>query len=345
MTTSDFCLGSTLLEAIARQYGLKVTCSTRRRKVWRLETDTGPQYLKKTKLPPAKLRFIHAALVYLRQHGFDRAPQFLINRDGEPFIRTTDGFYVLTPWFNGNELDFRLLMDLKQATVFLARFHLQSQGFTPFPTTIRESWPDWPAKLAGRIKQLEDFRQIARAEQELSPFSRLYLRYFEPFYRQAIRSRDRLLTAPYPAVAQASRRRRDFCHHDYSGRNILRAYDNQLLLVDFDYCLQDLRIHDLINLLVRNLKHNGWRIELGRFILTIYHQAARLAPEELQVMQVLLDWPQDFWQVGLQYYYEKLPWPQERFLKKLEHKIRQRFARERFLKEFPEQNGVYRWKV
>jgi CotS family spore coat protein len=345
MNNSHSSLDASIISVIAQQCSLQINQSRPHRKIWRLETAAGAFYLKKTKLAPADLHFIHAALTHLYQQGFDQTPPLVTNQRGEPFIRTTDGLYVLTPWFNGLELNFRLLMDLKQASAFLARFHLLSRGFIPPPQAPRPSWPDWPSQLTQRISQLEHFCQLARTEKETASFSRLFLRYFEPFYRQAVASCRQLAAAPYPAVVAAARQQLGFCHHDYSGRNILRTYDNRLVLVDFDYCLQDIRIHDLINLLVRNLKHNNWRMDLGRFILTTYHQTAALTLEELQVMQVLLSWPQDFWQIGLQYYVEKLPWPPGRFLKKLEHRIQQRFERERFLNEFPEHNGVHQWKA
>jgi CotS family spore coat protein len=345
MNNSQSGLDAAVLDAVTQHCGLPVLSCRQHRKVWRLKTDGAPLYLKKTKLTPCELQFINAALTHLYRQGFARTPPLLTNFRGEPFIRVANDIYILTPWLNGRELDFRLFMDLKQASSFLAQFHLHSRGFTPPPQLTRTGWPDWPSLLTSRISQLKDFCRFARAEKETITFSRLYLRYFEPFYRQAVLSLERLAAVPYREVSATARQQSGFCHHDYSGRNILRTYDNGLSLVDFDYCLQDIRIHDLINLLVRNLKHNNWRPELCRLILTTYHQEAALTVEEIRVLQVLLSWPQDFWQIGLQYYVEKQPWPPGRFLKKLEHRVRQRLEREHFLKEFPERNGVYAWKA
>lgn len=337
-------LDEAVSDALNRQYGLEIQSARQYRKIWQLETSTGTKYLKKTKLNPDALRFIHEALEHLERQGFNQAPRFWLNLNGEPFIQTGSDLYVLTDWYHGLELNFQVLMDLKQACQLLANFHLASRGFEPSCPDLRTDWLGWPAKLEQRIRELQEFRNLAWADKDSSSFSRLYLRLFEPFYRQANLSYQWLLDSPYPQVAEAAAHQRSFCHHDYSGRNLLRTYDQQLILVDFDYCLRDIRIHDLINLLVRNLKHADWRNEIGRFILTEYHQTAPFVPEELVVMQILLSWPQDFWQIGLQYYKEKLVWPPERFLKKLEHRIGQRFERERFCKEFPEQNGVFRWK-
>lgn len=331
------------INRIMAGFGLKVSGCDTYRGVWRVQTEAGYKYLKRSKFTPKEVSFIHEVLEYLNRQGFRQTPRLALNYCGEPFVQDETGLFVLTDWRFSQELDFRILMDLRAAARFLAEFHLAGQGFEPLQALPeRTCWYGWPMKFIRRLRQLEEFEQLARSEAERSEFSRLYLRHFGTFYRQAVYSLELLFKAPYPVVAQTDSVRRSLCHHDYSNRNLLRTYDHQLFLVDFDYCLRDLRIHDIINLLVRNLKHNSWRVELCRFILREYHQVSPLSEAEIAVMQVLLTWPQDFWQVGLQYYLERLPWPKERFLKKLEDKVNARPARESFLRKFPEENGLFR---
>jgi CotS family spore coat protein len=335
-----------LITSVAGGFGLDLLKSVSYRGVWRLETSAGFKYLKRSKLSTVELQFIYEALEYLTAQTFTRVPRLALSKSGEPFWVHQGKIYILTDWYFSRELDFNLMMDLKQAARFLAEFHLIGTGFTPSrEETTRTCWFNWPAKLETRLRQLQNFRKIALAEKETSSFSRLYLRNFEPHYRQAMLSFEALLDSPYYQVAAAESKVKSFCHHDFSSRNLLRTFDNQLLLVDFDYCLRDIRIHDIINLLVRNLKHQEWSHEICRFILREYHQVTRLTPEEMEVMYILLSWPQDFWQVGLQYYDEKLPWPYERFFKKLQSKINSRPARDNFLREFPLQNGIYTWNT
>jgi spore coat protein, CotS family len=328
-------LGCENISDIIAKFGLRFQAYKSYRRVWRVETDAGFKYLKRSKLSREDLWFIDEAHQYLQQRAFDNIPRLARSITGEPFVSEAGNLYIATDWYSGTELDFNILMDLRQAARFLAEFHLKSAGFQPSRVNEQRScWLTWPQKLEQRLEQLRDFRRLATAEKESSVFSRLYLRNFEPYYRQAVASYEALVNSPYTIVAEQAFKDQSFCHHDYSSRNLLRTYHNRLLLIDFDYCLLDLRIHDLINLLVRNLKHNNWPLALGEFILSEYQAICRLTPEELEVMYVLLCWPQEFWQVGLQYYYEKLPWPKERFIKKLRHKINYRAARDRFLDEF-----------
>jgi CotS family spore coat protein len=338
-------LSDDTLQKISSAYGFKIIKADSFRTIWRLTTDAGYKYLKRSKLTPIDLQFIYEALEYLAGRAFELSPRFTLSRSGCPYVTDESGPFIITDWYFSQELDFGILMDLKQAASLLAEFHQKSLGFMPSRVNYhRAAWWSWPAKFEGRIEQLQDFRRMALSEKENSAFCRLYLRHFELYYREAWNSYEMLLRSPYAEVAAVDSGRKSFCHHDYSGRNLLRTYEDRLILVDFDYCLSDIRIHDLINLLVRNLKHTGWNSSLAGFILKEYHHTGELTREELEVMHVLLHWPQDFWQVGLQYFYEKLSWPRERFLKKLESKVDNRFNRERFLKEFPEQNGIYVWK-
>jgi CotS family spore coat protein len=326
---------------IIAKFGLEYKACKSYRKVWRIETNAGFKYLKKSKLTREEIWFIDEAQEHLYRRSFTNIPRLVSSKLGEPFVSENDGLYVATDWYFGKELDFGILMDLKQASRFLAEFHLKSAGFQPSHTNKeRTCWLNWPHKLEQRLEQLQEFKRLANREKEISAFSRLYLRNFEPFYRQAVSSHQALLNSSYSEVAQTAFRNFSFCHHDYSGRNLMRTYFNRLVLVDFDYCLLDLRIHDLINLMVRNLKHNDWRQELSDFILSEYQAISKLTPQEFEVMYILLCWPQEFWQVGLQYYREKLPWPKERFIKKLRHKIEYRAARNKFLADFQKRHGL-----
>lgn len=335
LTNDDFA-------AIAGAFGHHYINSYSHRKICCLETNAGYKYLKKTSLAPQDLRFIHEALLHLDQRGFQTAPVLDCSNNDEPYVIYKSNTYIMTNWYFSQELDFDSVTDLSQATRFLAKFHNESIGFLPsHEVTERTLWLKWPQLLNQRIKQLSVFRQLASQEKESSEFSRLYLQHFEPFYRQALASLEALRQSAYYEMAYEAAIYRQFCHHDYSGRNILRTQDLRLILVDFDYCLLDLRIHDLINLLVRNLKHNQWQFDLGRFILSEYNVISPLKKTELEVMYILLCWPQEFWQVGLQYYEEKLPWSKERFIKKLRHKIDYQHQRLRFLDKFPKDNGLF----
>lgn len=347
MSTEESCLSQSAavresLEKILVHFGLKLLEVRTCRKIWMLNTSDGYKYLKRSRLTAEDLRFIDQALEYLHSRAFTAAPRFIHSLRGEPFAETDGSLYILTDWIFSEEMNFRSPDDLREAAGFLARFHYYSRGFIPKQANYRTCWLAWPDKLATRIEQLLEFQRMALAEKEKSPFSRLFLQHFAAFFRPAIQSYQNLMASPYREVASVAARSKSFCHHDYSDRNLLKTPRQGIFLVDFDYCCRDLRIHDLINFMTRLLKHRSWDIEYCTLILKEYSRIIPLAPEEIAVMLPLLQWPQDFWQVGLQYYCEKLAWPPERFWGKLENIIKTQAARRNFLGDFPRQNGICR---
>jgi hypothetical protein len=47
-----------------------------------------------------------------------------------------------------------------------------------------------------------------------------------------------------------------------------------------------------------------------------------------------MEFPQDFWQIGIQYYWENQPWGEEFFIKKLEKILEDREDKQNFIDEF-----------
>lgn len=333
-----------LLSQITHCYNLKLFKAINYCNAWQLQTNDGYKYLKKTDLAIVDLCFTYEALEFLNHRGFKTAPRFQLNHLEMPFLWLEGDYYFMTNWYPARELDFQLEHDLRDASRYLAKFHRYGAGFEPSIPQLRTCWSNWPAKLVNRLHQLEDFRKQAITMKETSAFSRLYLRHFEPHYRQAITSYQQLLISPYPAVAAVDIQRKTLCYNHYFQSHLLRASNQQLLLVNFEYCLRDLRLHDLIKLIVPIAPYTNWDMERCRLILREYHHISKLSPAEIQVMYLLLTWPDDFWRIGLQYYQKPLPWSERGLQKQLEAYLADRFNRAVFLEKFPQSNGVFHWR-
>ncbi|WDC85020.1 hypothetical protein PL321_05665 [Caloramator sp. mosi_1] len=95
----------------------------------------------------------------------------------------------------------------------------------------------------------------------------------------------------------------------------------------------DTHLHDLSSLLIRNLRYGNWDIKLFNFILNEYGRYVPVTLEEVNLIFCFMEFPQDFWQVGLQYYVEKQPWTEENFLKRLNRVVLDCENRFKFLDE------------
>ena len=128
--------------------------------------------------------------------------------------------------------------------------------------------------------------------------------------------------------------KRGFCHHDYAYHNVLINENNEINIIDFDYCILDTHIHDLASLLIRSMKDGGWSKDKAYFILNSYAGVHSLYFEEVKLMKGFIRFPQGFWQIGLQNYWEQQPWGEEFLVNKLNKYLRDRKNRDEFLMDF-----------
>lgn len=331
--------------SVVQDFGLTLSQVEQVRKIFRITTPGGSVFaLKPTKLSDQDLQFIQSALIHLVRTGFPVLPLIPV-RSGYLSTRVQSTQFILLPWFDGREADFNRMGELMFGTKLLARLH-RSSGFHPDSVPQnRHLWGAWSQRFTTRLDQMSEFLQIAADRKPI--FDRLYRRHAPEFIQQAYLAIEALNISPYMTICAMEQNQAYLCHHDFSDRNILLRPDSCSLL-DFDYCLCDLRLHDLANLILRILRHDQWQPERPFFILKVYHRQFPLTPNHLRVLHAFLQWPQDFWQVGLQYYVEKQEWPEARFLKSIRRVIENEPARQRFLRLFPEENGLARftpWNV
>lgn len=327
-----------VLAELAGRWGLDLRTAQRVRKVWRLETDKGSCCLKRTILTPRDLLFVHEVLDYLQTRGFQSVLPCLRALTGETYTVLNSQTYVLYPWRQSREADFGREADLALGIKTLTELHKYSTGFIPYrsdPDRVR--WGLWPRIFSARRSQLAEFGHRAAAKARSSTFCAWYAEMFPYYYAQSWQALSLLAVSPYAELSAVGVWQRTICHHDCSARNLLIDENERVTLVDFDYCLADLRLHDLGNLMLRLLRHNHWRTEIAVKVLSLYGQYEPLDAREQSVLYPFLLWPQDFWQVGLQYFLEELPWSQERFAETLRRKIEERAERAEFLAWYREE--------
>jgi len=327
---------------VVARYGLRLYAAnelpTATSRILKLDTDRGLKVLKRSRISPAEIRFVHAVQEHLAAAGFADAPRFLLTCDGEPFCGSGNDVYVVADWVEANHSSLKRTAELAAAVAKIAELHEKGAGFQPpadlAPDRIR--WGRWPEIFRSRLDQLGVFRRLAREARTRTAFDRRYMGLLEYYWDQAATAIAMLLRTRYRRLMDLEQRRRSLCHHDLTHRNILFRENGGVYLLDFDYCICDSRLHDLGSLIVRRCKRLGWRVAAAESLLRLYSKSAErpLSPEELEVLAAFLHWPQDFWQVGLQYYVEKQPWPLSRFLSSLERKTSDRKDRESFTASF-----------
>jgi CotS family spore coat protein len=334
-------------ETALAQFGLVLTAQEQlpgaSQRVVKVQTDQGTWVLKRSRIREEEIEFVHAAQEHLAASGFPGAPRFRAAVDGKPYCLHQGQVLVLTSWVEGEARELKRRRDIATAVRRLAEMHARSSGFAP-PAGLavsreRTLWGRWPELWRARLDQLAVFKRLAHESDAKTAFDRRYVGLIAYYWEQAATAIAMLLRTSYRRLMEIESLQRSLCHHDLAHHNILFGPADQIHLIDLDYCITDSRLHDIGSMIIRQCKRFGWDLGWADMIIEQYSRYADLplSAEELGVLAAFLHWPQDFWQVGLQYYLERQPWTLRRFLGSLDRKTSGRRERERFLASFRRQ--------
>ena len=168
----------------------------------------------------------------------------------------------------------------------------------------------------------------------MSDFDKLYLSIMDEELKRVERTLFHIKNSGYFDYMKKEVKKLGFCHHDYANHNVLLLADNEINIIDFDYCILDTHLHDVSSLLIRAMKDGKWSKEKANLILNNYCKSNSIYDEELKLIRDFIRFPQVFWQVGIQYYWEQQPWGEEFFIEKINKYLEDIDYREEFLEEY-----------
>ncbi|MGE5550673.1 MAG: CotS family spore coat protein [Bacteroidota bacterium] len=324
-------LPSGLRARLEEQYNLRVKTCARARSAWRIETDAGPRFVKRTQADRESLPFVTGLHDYLDRTWPGIAPRIHRSRTGEAAFQYGLDNYLLLDALPGREADYLNPGDPGAVAAGLAAFHRAARGYDlASAPPSRRRHGSWPGIMTARLADLDRFWRLAKTRGGC--FDRAYLALRAAFLPEAAAARDYLLASAYPRLAADAALSREICHHDLAHHNALIEGDTVRFL-DLDYAVGDTVLHDLANLCGHLLRLFGWELDPVRAVLARYW-AGPPPPAALAVLGGMLLWPQDCWQIGRQFYDEHQPWTEDEFLALLRRKCGKTRARRGFLRRF-----------
>jgi len=315
--------------------GLKVKQIIPVRSVYRIVTDKGFFCLKRLRFPMEDMNFIFAAVEHLREGGFTNTFSIVKQKNGDDFISFKGDKYFLTEWIDGRECDFLNPLDIDAAIEVLARLHNAAEGYSPaLPPEDRCYYGKWPENFRKRIDEMKLIKEQALAKPEKSDMDEIYLDYVDMCINDGEEALLMLSKTDYLGISERAAKKGGFIHHDFAHHNILHTFDGRTYVVDFDYCIMDIRIHDIGSLIIRNMKKTNWDIDKAMDVLESYDRRNPISKEELSVLAPFFLFPQDFWMISRQYYIERKPWDEEDFVDKMSTKSEYTLMRRKFIEEY-----------
>lgn len=315
--------------------GLKVKQIIPVRSVYRIVTDKGFFCLKKLRFPIEDMGFIFEAVDHLKQKGFGNAFSVVRQKNGDSFIDFKEEKYFLTEWIDGRECDFLNPMDLDAAIEVLANLHKASEGYAPDVCPMdRCYFGRWPENFSRRIDEMRLIKDKVLAKPDKGEIDRIYLDYVDMCINDGEEALRLLDKTDYKELSGDAALKGSFIHHDFAHHNILHTFDGRTYVVDFDYCIMDIRMHDVGSLIIRNMKKSNWDVDKAMSILESYDGRNPISSRELRVLAPFFLFPQDFWMISRQYYIERKDWDEEDYVDKMNTKSEYTQMRRRFIEEF-----------
>lgn len=320
---------------VEENYSLNVDNIEKVKNSYKITTKDNKYCLKMIKYEFPHFYFILSAIKHLQKNGFTNIPEFILNKRKKEY-GFIDGKYVyLTKWIPSRVSNYDNPLELAMVSSSLSRLHQCSKGFTlEKGMQPRIGWFSWLKVFKTRSKEILDFKNRINQKAYKSNFDLLYLDNIEEEVRRAEKSIASLQKNNYVRVMEKEVFKRGFCHHDYAHHNILIDCNKEINVIDFDYCILDSHLHDLSSLLIRSMKDGKWEKEKADLILKAYKENMDVSEEEIPIIREFIRFPQAFWQIGLQVYWEQQPWGEDFFINKLEKYLDDRELREKFIDSY-----------
>jgi spore coat protein, CotS family len=282
-----------------------------------------------------RLNFILGAYKHLLNRGFNQVLDIIKTKDDREFIEFPRGFAYLNEYYDSRIVSYENPFELALSAKSLGRLHRYSEGFKiNQDMDIRALWGLWPLNFKDKERDILSFKKEISNKKEKTDFDLFYLSLIDGEILSIEQSLEAIIKSEYESLMKEEVILEGFCHHDFAHHNILINKDLDIKIIDFDYVILDSHLHDLSSLIIRKMRYNKWSIEDAIFIMRNYNQEYKIKEEEIPVMAGFIQFPQDFWQVGIQYYVEKQPWGEDFFNKKIEKIYQDRESRTNFINKF-----------
>ncbi|MCC9293703.1 CotS family spore coat protein [Clostridium sp. MT-14] len=316
-------------------YDLHIEFIEKIKSIYKIHTKYHQYCLKVINYDFGHFLFIISAIKHLQNEKFRNIPEIINTKNKKNYIKIGDSYAYLCKWINSRQCDYNNPLDILVATSKLAELHRKSHNFqVTDKMNPRIGWFKWIENFMTRRNEILDFKRRIMNKPHKEEFDVLYLEAMKEEIRMAESSIEHLKASDYINSMKRQIKDGGFCHHDYANHNVLIDDQGEINIIDFDYCMMDTYLHDLASLIIRVMKNGKWRLDNATFIIDAYSAINNVRQEDIPIMAAFMEFPQNYWQIGIQYYWEEQPWGEEHFIKKLNKIFRDRQDRLEFIEEF-----------
>lgn len=290
--------------------------------------------------------FLYLVHTFLYQNGFTNIDKILLTNQNSLTIEIDEQQYILCKVQKGRQCSVENIQDIKFAAKTLADMHNCSVGFT---TEIAEKIasavqterkvPYIKFELGGlqdlfehRTRELARLKKVAIRRKNIFDYE--YVAIADKYCNMANETCVALRESKYSKLCREYAKNGIICHKEYSPHNIILLNETDAAIINFDKASIDLPLFDIANLIKRYMKKNGWDASKGLEIINEYNKTRNISNDELNIIKIMLAFPQKLWRIVNKYYNSRRAWCEKSCLLKLSEIKKESEEIEKFLKDF-----------
>lgn len=349
---------------VLKQYFLKVYNIYRARGAYLLETDKGLKLLKCFDGSKNRVIFEHIIKEHLYNNGYCNTDLYVKTIEEDIIAEDQSGCrYMVKNWFWGEECNLKELSQIEVASANLAKLHNTLRGVKFTEEQLEYNITDnLKETFEKRSRELKRVRGYVRDKRQKNEFEVLFLNLYDDFYDQGIKAIKRLASSQYKKVLEKSLLQNTICHGNYTYHNIIMLknkietnskshvptgwvnkqhlvaselssdWSDTIATTNFDRSYVGIQITDLYHFIRKVMEKNDWDINYGSNIIEAYDRIKPISKDEMEVLYLLLLFPEKFWKITNYYYNGKKSWISGRNIQKLNSIGEQNHKKDKFLK-------------
>ncbi len=322
------------LDEVLAKYDFKVRQITRVRGALCLDTDKGIRILKSGDASKRRIEFEDKVTRFLLNNGYQNVDYMIPNQEGMLITSNTQGEnFIVKQWFVGDECRVKEKDDLLLATSNLAKLHIilkPNETFDAVEDLMEEE--SLTQTLERHNREMKRVSTYIRGKKQKNDFERCILKSFDEFFGRAEEGLELIKKSELSMQEEMAKKDRFISHGSYTYHNVLIMNDS-MATVNFDKAVYGLQLLDFYYFLRKVMEKNIWRVPLGDKLIREYIRYCNLDKEMLNVLGILLYYPEKYWKILNHYYNNKKSWIAYKDMEKLEVICEQEMQKSIFLQQ------------
>lgn len=311
------------------------------RKVFVLITSEGKKILKMTDSKEKRIKFINEALKYI-QKTYEDVLNYYKGKDGKVAYYFQGNTYVILDMIEGREATFTNPVEIEVCTKAIANMHKASKGIWEnlSQELVKENLGDYLIDSYRRAEEdLINIKSFVKKFRYRNKFDEIFMDNVDKYIDQIKKAEELLAMSNYNLLLQDSDKR-VLCHNDLANHNFI-VDGEKVKIIDFDYCKIDTRAVDIANFSLKAIKNNCYDMKKFKSIIDSYNSVSKLDKEEIKLIYTIFNFPRDFYNISVDYYYKEKLWDYAVFENRLQTKLDKDVYRLEFLKNYIKEMNEY----